>query len=244
MGMSLFFALSGFLITKNLLAGQSPGDFFVRRLTRILPLAYAYLIFVFLIYTCEPKTLFVNLFFCRKLCHGLSDPGRSLLVARGVESFISYLAIGLIVWLLGKRGIFLVVPLCLTVTLLRMFEGATIDIKTHLRVDEILSGACVALLYEYGLLKWKLGPRSFAIAVFFWFVASEPYSGWLQYVRPYSSAMVLATTLTLREGLLFSILASRPARYVAEISYALYVIHPLTVLGMDEMKVRRFNAIC
>jgi peptidoglycan/LPS O-acetylase OafA/YrhL len=121
MGMSLFFALSGFLITKNLLAGQAPGDFFVRRLTRILPLAYAYLVFVFLIFTCEPKTLSVNLFFVENYATDyLTLDGHFWSLCVEVHF---YLAIGLIVWLFGKRGIFLVVPLCVAVTLLRVFEG-------------------------------------------------------------------------------------------------------------------------
>ena len=34
MGMALFFALSGILVTSNLLTGQTVYDFFIRRLTR------------------------------------------------------------------------------------------------------------------------------------------------------------------------------------------------------------------
>src|SRR6185437_16125674 len=63
MGMSLFFALSGFLITRNLLEGQRPIDFFIRRLTRILPLAYLYLALVFLIGTFEPKSFLAGTIF-------------------------------------------------------------------------------------------------------------------------------------------------------------------------------------
>ena len=46
LGMSLFFALSGFLITKNLLEHGDIRAFFIRRIFRILPLAYLYLVIV------------------------------------------------------------------------------------------------------------------------------------------------------------------------------------------------------
>src|ERR1700682_3044087 len=54
MGMSLFFALSGFLITSGLLRNSSIHEFLVRRLARILPLAYAYTLVVFLVFSFEP----------------------------------------------------------------------------------------------------------------------------------------------------------------------------------------------
>jgi peptidoglycan/LPS O-acetylase OafA/YrhL len=41
MGMSLFFALSGFLIASTLIHNADIREFLVRRLTRIVPLAYA-----------------------------------------------------------------------------------------------------------------------------------------------------------------------------------------------------------
>jgi peptidoglycan/LPS O-acetylase OafA/YrhL len=229
MGMSLFFSLSGFLITKNLLAGQSPREFFVRRLTRILPLAYLYLFLVFVIFTFDPKALAAGLVFVENYATNyLTLDGHFWSLCVEVHF---YLAIGLVVRLFDMRGIILVVPVCFAVTALRVLKGATIDIQTHLRVDEILAGACVAMLYERRILRWQFGATTFAIVAGFWFIASSPQSGWIQYARPYSSAMLLATSLMLEDSWLFSVLASRPARYVAEISYALYVIHPATVWG-------------
>ena len=42
MGMSLFFALCGFLITSTLIHNPDILEFLVKRLARIVPLAYAY----------------------------------------------------------------------------------------------------------------------------------------------------------------------------------------------------------
>src|SRR5882724_6243349 len=53
MGMSLFFVLSGFLITSTLLTNADAGEFMIRRLARILPLAYLYtsVVFVFVVFS-------------------------------------------------------------------------------------------------------------------------------------------------------------------------------------------------
>src|SRR5258708_19253106 len=46
----------------------------------------------------------------------------------------------------GRRAFALVWPCCLAITAIRIMEGAYIDIPTHLRIDEILTGACIATL--------------------------------------------------------------------------------------------------
>jgi peptidoglycan/LPS O-acetylase OafA/YrhL len=47
MGMSLFFALSGFLITSTLIRNADVCEFMIKRLARIIPLAYAYIFLAF-----------------------------------------------------------------------------------------------------------------------------------------------------------------------------------------------------
>src|SRR5260370_42557576 len=58
MGMSLFFALSGFLIASLLMHNDDIVEFLVKRLTRILPLAYAYPLIVFSLIQFDPATMF------------------------------------------------------------------------------------------------------------------------------------------------------------------------------------------
>lgn len=230
MGMTLFFALSGFLITSNLLAGQGVYSFFVRRLMRILPLAYLYLFIVFLVVTYKPEMIPANGLFLENYADTYLNGMNAHFWSLCVEVHF-YLLIGLVVAVFGVRGIWLVFPACLAVTVMRISEGAIIDIRTHLRVDEILAGACVALLYHKGGLKFHSSAVWMVAAVAFWFACSSPFCGTLQYLRPYSSAILLAFTIGLDRGVIHSGLASRQARYVAEISYALYVIHPVTVYG-------------
>ena len=54
MGMSLFFALSGFLITTLLLHNPDVVEFAAKRLGRVVPLAYAYLFLVCVVLQWDP----------------------------------------------------------------------------------------------------------------------------------------------------------------------------------------------
>ena len=59
----------------------------------------------------------------------------------------------------------------------------------------------------------------------------------MPYVRPYLAAALVGITLWRADGVLERLLRSRPLRYVAEVSFALYVFHPLlahTWLGSGE----------
>lgn len=230
MGMALFFALSGFLITSNLLKNQNIAGFFVRRIMRIVPLAYLYLFTVYVAIQYKPAMFVGNLWFIENYSHHLLDEWNAHFWSLCVEIHF-YVAIGCFVLLLGSRGIWIVVPACLAITLLRAHNGAYIDIRTHLRVDEILVGACVALFFHRGWLNFKAPSPWFGAAIGLWFVTSSEFSGSMQYFRPYATAAVLSFALCMKPSRVKSILESEVARYIAGISYALYVIHPATVHG-------------
>ena len=61
--------------------------------------------------------------------------------------------------------------------------------------------------------------------------ASHERLPWLNYARPYIAASLVGCTLVRERGALSQALASRPLRYVAKISYALYVLHAATLNG-------------
>ena len=69
------------------------------------------------------------------------------------------------------------------------------------------------------------------LAVTVWFISGNYYLGWFQYLRPYTTGLVLATVLCHSETLLARTLSSQIMRYIAAVSYALYVVHPLTIYG-------------
>jgi peptidoglycan/LPS O-acetylase OafA/YrhL len=231
MGMSLFFSLSGFLIISGLRHNPDIAEFMVKRLSRIVPLAYAYIFLVFYLLDFDPKELlwtgsFIINYFTEYL-NGYNGHFWSLCV-----EVQFYLAIAIIVLFVGRRGIWVVWPACLVVTALRVHTGAYIALETHLRADEILVGACVATLYEP---EWanRAGYPTILIGLsaVMWLVSSSPYSGWCQYFRPYATASLLVAVLCSGDVLITYVLSSRPMRYIATISYALYIIHPLTIHG-------------
>jgi peptidoglycan/LPS O-acetylase OafA/YrhL len=233
MGMAIFFSLSGFLITQNLLGGQSVRTFFVRRAARILPLAYLYLLIASLIVWPSPGTLVQNLLFVENYTYDWVLDNHFWSLCAEVHF---YLAIGLTVLLLGKRGVLFIPLACLAITALRIWHGATIDIQTHLRIDEICIGGSVAIALHYRALeKAASSPLAFTAVALLLTISSWDAAGWLQYVRPYSSGTLLALALVLRPCTLRRALISNAAAYVANISYSLYVIHPITAHGfMDD----------
>jgi peptidoglycan/LPS O-acetylase OafA/YrhL len=231
MGMSLFFALSGFLIVTTLRKNSDAFEFAVRRMARILPLAYLYLLTVSVLLLFDPDAVFVSAVFLLNYHSEYMTINNGHFWSLCVEVHF-YIAMALLVLAAGPKAIWIIWPACLIVTGLRMSEGAYINIQTHLRVDEILAGACVATLYRpawSGAVRRALPLVGLAVAL--WFVSALPYSGFIQYLRPYATALVLVAILCSGELRLTSLLTSRPMRYVASTSYALYVLHPLTAYG-------------
>ena len=229
MGMSLFFALSGFLITTGLLRNPSVAEFLIRRLARILPLAYAYTAAVFLLLTFNPSALWwTNIFLVNYAPEYLNDWNAHLWSLCVEMQF--YLTIAFAMLIAGPKAPWIVWPACLAVTILRIHAGAFIDIRTHLRVDEILAGACVATIYS-NRITLRAGYAAMAMAASLWAFSSSPWFDQFQYFRPYTTALLLMVSIRYGDCRPQTLLASRPLRYIATISYALYVIHPATAVG-------------
>ena len=94
-----------------------------------------------------------------------------------------------------------------------------------LRVDEILAGATLALAFSRGMLPSSNRYLFAALAIAF-AVSCHPASGPANYLRPYLAALLVGTTLGCPHERLEAILQSDTLRYIAEISFALYVFHP------------------
>ena len=239
MGMALFFTLSGFLIVQFLAAGTPLGLFVMKRLARIIPLSWAAMLFLVLWHSYDATTVVRNFLFVSNLPPITFFRGGEHLWSLCVEMQF-YMTVSVIVLLLGRRGLLLVPLLALSVTCARIVAGEYISIVTWHRVDEILAGGTIALIHAgwFGdraadVLK-KLSVWPFAIALV---VCSHPDAGPLQYLRPYAAATLVGASLAGAPALLTRLLESRPMAYVAEVSYALYVIHGVlsaTWLGSGE----------
>lgn len=226
-GMALFFILSGFLITSLLLHDARVPNFLIRRFFRILPLAYVAIVILAIVGGGSIADLSANLLFVANL------PPTSLLKGGGhlwslcVEMQF-YIAIAGLVFLAGKRGLYILPLICVAITAIRVAQGAHISIFTWQRVDEILAGTCLALFVALPkAASWmRRVPTITPLLLFPLLVASAHESaGALNYARPYIAMLTIGTSIYAAPVLMRRLFTSRPALYVAEISYALYVVH-------------------
>jgi peptidoglycan/LPS O-acetylase OafA/YrhL len=228
MGMALFFTLSGFLITRLLVNDSRITNFLIKRFFRIIPLAWLAITFVLLTSANEKAPFLPQYFFYANLADDISLPeGLGHFWSLNVEMQF-YGAIALLFLFFGRRAVYLLPVACIAITAYRIKSGAHIDINTLRRVDEILAGCVLSLIFSK-----MLGERSTLLltrvntyfAMFIFFVCSHPESGFLNYFRPYAAALVIGSTLYGQRKFLDAILASSVLRYIATISFALYVTH-------------------
>lgn len=228
-GMALFFALSGFLITNFLIVKPDIDVFLVRRMARVLPLAWLCLTIALVWQDADWRFWVHNFLFVSNwppmtLPHYLS-PFWSLCV-----ELQFYIGVALLILFFKDRGFWLIPFLCIAITLFRFNSGAYASINTYFRVDEILSGAWLALIYhgKFGsFLVTLLRKSSFYLLLILFFLASHPAFEALNYLRPYFAALLIGVTLYQPADSFTKILTNRYLVYIAAISYSLYLIHPL-----------------
>lgn len=227
MGMALFFALSGFLITRLLLQNQNIFHFLIKRFLRIAPLAWLAILLALLTTTDSASVYLSHLLFYANLppiqLTSITSHFWSLCVEVQFYAFIA-----LLVGVVGRGGLYSVPILCVLVTINRIWIGSYTDIVTIRRVDEILAGATLALVYAN---HFEFKPKSLIsrfnpyLLLCLFVISSSPFGAWTNYLRPYLAAMLVGSTLFSEDSPLTKLLASRVLKYVATISFALYVIH-------------------
>lgn len=226
-GMAIFFTLSGFLITRLLLKDDRVVPFAIRRLCRIVPLAWAAVAILVLVTRPGADVALANFLFVSNLPPAHLMEGGQHLWSLCVE--VQFYAIVAILVAVGGRKALALLPMgALLVTGLRIFSHQYISIVTWHRVDEILAGAIAALLFTHysGQIRaLRLRPWHLAVAALGLFVSSHPSTGWLQYLRPYFAGLTVLVSIYAAPAPVRGMLISRPAKYIAQISYALYVIH-------------------
>jgi peptidoglycan/LPS O-acetylase OafA/YrhL len=229
MGMALFFTLSGFLITRFLLSNPNLGDFLIRRLFRIVPLAWLGLVIALGFWGATPEQWWRNFTFTANW-----PPIELTQVASHYWSLCVevqfYLAVALIFALAGRRGLYLLPVLAGAVTVHRVIAGTPVDIVTWRRVDEILAGATLALLlnaraFDVRPLRWLKAPGAPWVLLVALVASSHPALEAANYARPYIAALLVGSTIVQASFPGRRQLVSSPMVYIATVSYALYVIH-------------------
>ena len=168
LGVTLFFALSGFLITRILLRTRENRDYFqsfyLRRSLRIFPLYFAYLAFLVLAYYPYSKWqigapyhldshyLWYVGFASNIPSNPLSDPGLMHFWSLAIEEQF-YLVWPLVIFLVPHRWL---LPVCLAgflgslgcrvVMALLRSDLSTVYLLTTCRMDALLTGAAVGII--------------------------------------------------------------------------------------------------
>lgn len=234
LGMVVFFNLSGFLITSFLLKDQNVAGFLIKRFCRVLPLAWLYMLIALLVSAAPLAIWLAHYLFYANMPPG---DGRFNLLLPMTEHLWSlcmemqfYVGVALLVWLLRARGLLLLPLLALGFTALRVWDIVTASSVSYYRIDEILAGCTLALAYH-----GKLGPNARRwlahvpqlplLVLLVW--SCMPQGQWLNYLRPYLAALLVGATLVRPDATLGRALHGRFLVFVAGISYALYVIHPM-----------------
>jgi peptidoglycan/LPS O-acetylase OafA/YrhL len=226
-GMALFFTLSGFLITTFLHQRPNVREFLIRRLFRIVPLAWLFSAVVLLVLGVAD----VNVWAAHLLFYGNLPPfplqhATSHLWSLCVEMHF-YVGVAILVGLVGRRALYALPLLCVAVTGLRIAQGELENIVTWYRLDEILTGATLALVRLRWAGKFTLPyamPLLLLLAVLL-LASGNPHSGPLNYLRGYFASLLVGVTLYCAEGVVLRVLQGRVLAYIAKVSYALYVLH-------------------
>lgn len=243
LGMALFFTLSGFLITSFLLKNPTTIDFLVRRFFRIIPLAWLYLAIALSIAGASSDTWFAHYFFYANLppkhLVALTDHIWSLCLEMQF-----YVGIALMFALFGVHSLLAIPLIALLFTLLRVADGVYASSVSYYRIDEILAGCTLALIYyrrlSPRLLRWLKKIPQWPLLLLL-LISCHEQGAALNYLRPYLAALLVGTTLVNPAGALARLLNQRVLVYLATTSYALYVIHPLlagTWLGSGDVIVK------
>jgi peptidoglycan/LPS O-acetylase OafA/YrhL len=145
-----------------------------------------------------------------------------------------YLGIALLFALIGRKGLLLLPGLAIAVTIGRGWNGITTSIVTYYRLDEVLAGATLAVIYA-GVMGKGIAQLLTRVSPYFvaglLLVSCHTAIIAANYFRPYLAAALVGATLYQPSHKSVAWLRSRLLSYIAGVSYALYVIHPITTHG-------------
>lgn len=232
LGMAIFFFLSGFLIVSILQRDPDIISFLIRRLARIVPLAWLALFLSFSVRAIAAPVWLGNFLFYANIPPFWLDAETSHYWSLCLEMQF-YATIALTVLLLGRRGLWLVPAGLVAVTIARLETGTLISIVSWLRADEILAGGtCALVIYRFPERAARMLDRLpfWPIAILFALSANNTFLI-LDYARPYLAAFLIGRTIVRPVPVVSRLLESRGARYVASVSYAVYIIHHFTMFG-------------
>ncbi len=256
-GVTMFFVLSGFLITRILLNTKATSgyfkNFYVRRILRIMPLYFLFLVIWYLVVPLVTGTALANFNqeiyyftylqnFARTFDWDTTGPHHFWSLA--VEEHF-YLFWPMVIYFFSKRSLTkIIIGVILFALLLRaymLWEGYSVFIFTFTRFDALAIGALLAILElkrifrpESSHIFLKLGISILSLSIFLYAFFGEG-NDLLQNLRylllSFAYFAMVGFVLSLREGHFINrVLQTGFLSYTGKISYGLYVYHPLVLL--------------
>jgi peptidoglycan/LPS O-acetylase OafA/YrhL len=254
-GVTLFFTISGFLITYLLLLEKNKQDitvkkFYIRRVLRIWPLYYLYLfiasVFIIEYFHFDFKSILFYIFLCANIPYIFG--GALVLIAHlwsiGVEEQF-YLFWPIIVKFTNKRLFFITLLLVGFLVLLKFYVRYVTKntlLSEFLNVNRfecMLIGALGAMLFLNNK-SFKRIISNFSLQLTAWLLLILIALGKLNTPGPTEQVLMSLITLIIIVGQINARnkivnLENRVFDFLGKISYGLYVIHPLVIFFLSKV---------
>jgi peptidoglycan/LPS O-acetylase OafA/YrhL len=251
LGVDLFFVLSGFLITRILLATKHHGRkkyfrlFYKRRVLRILPLVLVVIAALLVAFRGQYATYFA---YCAFLSANLVPPHTAIPDAGGpfwslaVEEQFYLVWPWLVLWLSERRLMIAAVSIIIIEVFARIFANAETVQHTYFRLDGLAMGAFLAIWFA----SWngdRRSARNLALVLVgaAVLVAAVGYPLGIRYARfpnttisqavcLFGAAMTIAIAYSGHRALSF--LRAPFLALTAALSYSLYLVHRPVIDGL------------
>ena len=248
-GVTLFFVISGFLITYLLLNEQEQSHtvsipkFYMRRVLRIWPIYYLYMLVAVLVTsTWNDSNMWYYCFFAANI---------PFILTVGIWPIVHYWSIGVEEqfylcwpWLVkltrgnSKRLLIVAVAVCIVWLTCKwgiyLISGTTVAYRFFAvtRFDCMMLGAVGAILYftNNDLFSRVFQNRIFGLVCFLLLLFSQPWAGFVPApIRPQVLAVLSLVCIMGQLKQPIVNLENRACDFVGKISYGIYVIHPLLI---------------
>lgn len=239
-GVTIFFVLSGYLITTKLLEG-GPIDlkrFYMRRFFRLAPCAWSYMLALLLLgIVLHHKLIGIDAYACLLFFRNYLPTNDATAMTEHFWSLSIeeqfYLAWPLVLWLGGrKKSLWAAIIAMLVIAAIRLsawsyYEGSMHYQHTEVRADALMVGCVAALVLQMAISfrQWltKYGTVVFLASLppFLFYIACFP--GLIPLSESILIAVMIASTSLATRSLPSRILEYKHLSFLGTISYSLYV---------------------
>lgn len=236
-GMAIFFSLSGFLIAHKLITERSLFEFAVSRIMRIFPLLWLLLLIDFAVRLPEINIETIAVHFLL-VVNNLPDhyfEETEHLWSLCTEVHFYALA-GLSVLIFKRRGLALLVIAGCLLSIYRFQEQALFNTSTLFRLDELLIGLSLGLIWHSNSSAAQHFKRLLATINPFYAMVGlaiaslAPPNPVLFILRPYIAALLVGSLIFNTQAKTSQTMASPRLQWLSQHAYALYIIHPFLLL--------------